>query len=203
MDTNVVSAIISGLFSLSICFASYMLGKKGTDYYPRNIKEMQLKNVLEPLALIVRANDFSFDGYKQEITKIIDGNYSLVPTKVLSSYNSLQNSEGGADGPQCFKLIVETNFEWTKKRLQYPFDKSKIRHEYIPTRERNDGILLFVQTIVFMLWIISVAAVFLLLFQPSIRNSPDPITQKINSVSLIIFSFGFFFLAITGYFHKK
>lgn len=163
MDTTIISAIIGALCSIATCMIGIRFGQNsGTSTV--NVYRKQLELLYTPIIQMFEYDEFKID----KCRKIIRDNLSIVPVDLVHEIHSCNGEL------LKIKHIVYSNYNWTRKRLSYPYEKNKIDKNHIPVAQRNQVILIMIVLIVSFVYLLSTFMT-VFSFQEEFKYSNSPL----------------------------
>lgn len=143
MDSVIISALIAAIASIATCLIGLHSGATELVSPPtRKLLDAQLLGLLAPVhKLLTFHDDNNWVSVCPLIRDLIDQHYALTPPLLLSKYQALASQDAPSEtAVREFRTIVSSLYNWTRKKLGYPFDSSQIRKEFTPTHDQNQTI---------------------------------------------------------------
>lgn len=158
MSDEISSALIGAIGGILSCLLGIKIGKenvlKGID---KSVLENQLKLVYAP---IVRHITFCHNGSVVDTVEFIGDvfgkNFELVRPELLDAYLKL-TSDSSYSPKKLDALIrmIESNYNWNKKVLKYPYTNWKIDKKHIPTQRIYETLVAFLGALAWLIGVIS------------------------------------------------
>ena len=100
---------------------------------------LQNRNVYAPMYKIFCLLDIDYEKKIELTEKIMNNHYFLVPPILLKELQALENNNNDSgEEINKIRLIVGTLYNWTRKKLGYPYDPNKIVADYLPTADKRE-----------------------------------------------------------------
>lgn len=162
-ENPVLAAVIAATAAIIVGFMNLHSSKKDTGTLsPKEIYNLALNTVWEPLDKIFTLHPTSDPQAKlQQIDIIVSDNYKLIPPEFIKEYRVLKQTDKLKESDFLrIKMISTSYFNWIRKNLGYPFDRTKIKTAFTPKSGRD--ILLSALGYMALLIITSIVALILL-----------------------------------------
>lgn len=129
---EVISAIISALAGVIMGFFGWLAGKSNRTV-KKTLWDEQLKNLYEPLDYLLSfSNKKSAYELLHEINSIISEHYRYLTPDVQNELNILCKKEDlSMSDFQNLKMLVSSTYNWLRKKLSYPYNKTSIRRSTV------------------------------------------------------------------------
>lgn len=176
MDIDLTNTLITAVSTVIVAFLSFLTGKKDVSSISRReVREYQVSNVLEPMDLLLT---FSVEKSPNELLSallvIVEKNYKYIPVIIQNELIVLKQSKSINNASfSHLRTIVASYYNWNKRTMGYPYDRTKIHTKYTPNTERNNFIWNTFQSIIWLIGFASFMIAALFVFSIVID---DPIT---------------------------
>lgn len=141
MDIGLVEAIISGTVSLAVGVIGALVHKDRVSGKKREqLRRDQLALLYEPIMafFLFRADTLLSREEVLAISELLAKHNSIAaPALVLTWQEYLKN---GKNDSSKFENALFSNYNWVKKSLGYPYDREKIKLEYVPKSDYSKGL---------------------------------------------------------------
>lgn len=158
MSDEIISSLISGFSAVVSCLIGIKIGKENSlKGMSKEVLQQQLDMVYSPIIRSWYQNpDQEVSDRLAFIQKIFFENFDLIMPSLYQQMMDLKSSEGISENAFTdFERAIESNYNWNKKLLGYPYEKSSISSEYLPTYEKYQKFIATISTIATIIGLIS------------------------------------------------
>lgn len=201
MDVSTVNALITGGSGLTSAMLGLFVNKKYEKYKvsKQAIQFQTLTEVLIPLFNTLNPiNENSWDKQRQTMLKLFNQKQILIPTDIESLIERVLKINGKTEPYEQDRLgelleITESYIHWYRKKLNYPYNKEKIKSYYTPNTHKLQNLNHWLYGVVFIIWMFCDMYVFgfsiyaLISHQPS-SISIEPIMICIFGIPYLLFT---------------
>ncbi len=142
MSEGVIAALITALGGT----VTYMLGAIYTDKkLPMGMKKEVVRDqiffVYEPIAVILESRTVLLNQtpLKETIQNIMEEHYSLISPNLLCLFRSILATDVCLKEIFDLELMISSNYNWSKKKLGYPYDEKAIDPSLLFFYERRQS----------------------------------------------------------------
>lgn len=158
MSDEIIGALISSFGAVVCCLLGIKIGKENSlKGMSKEVLQQQLDMVYSP---IVRS---WYQNPHQEIKdrlafiqKIFLENFDLIMPSLFQQLMDLKSCKDISEEDfAAFEQAINSNYNWNKKLLGYPYEKSAISGEYLPTYEKYQRFIATITAIASTIGLIS------------------------------------------------
>lgn len=151
MSDEIISALISSCGAVICCLIGIKIGKENSlKGMSKEVLQQQLDMVYSPIIRNWHQNPMQeIEDRLAFIQKIFFDNFDLVMPSLFRQMMDLKRSHNiSVKYFADFQRAINSNYNWNKKLLGYPYDNSEIQSEYLPTYGRVQMIITFIGVLV-------------------------------------------------------
>ena len=142
VSEGIIAALITALGGT----VTYLLGAIYTEKkLPMGMKKEVVRDqiflVYEPIAIILESKTVLLNQtpLKEAIQNIMDYHYSLIPPNLLHIFRSILATDECLEEIFDLELMLSSNYNWSKKKLGYPYDEKAIDPSLLFFYERRQN----------------------------------------------------------------
>lgn len=158
MSDEIISALISSFGAVVCCLIGIKIGKENSlKGMSKEVLQQQLDMVYSPIIRSWYQNPIQeIEERLAFIQKIFLDNFDLVMPSLFGQMMDLKCSHDISEKDfASFERAIKSNYNWNKKLLGYPYEKSSISSEYLPTYEKYQKFIATISAIATTIGLIS------------------------------------------------
>jgi hypothetical protein len=143
MSSDIINTFIVSITSVITCLLGLFIGRRDKDMpHIKEVRTRQLENLFTPLEkYFVFSLTTGAVPSIEFISSIIKENFELTPPAILNEFLVIKsNSNSGESDFWNMREMVSSFYNWTRKSLGYPYERSAIIKEFTQTFDPNSYI---------------------------------------------------------------